>query len=701
MKHLNVPARLSVSIAFFVIPLTLLLFFYTGEITKQVDFAVQEKRGNAYLRPLVRLLSDVNMHQMSAWQLRSGNAAAADAMASTSKQVADHIKLLETVHMEHGNTLQFTPEGLKSRKREAMTIANFKSQWAAVEAASMNPSIIADLPALYQAAADTLRGMIAHAGDMSNLILDPDLDSYYTMDATLLALPQAMGRFGQMTGTIMPMLKGPEVTAKQKLQLANFAAMMNEADVVRTLGDMDTAFNEDANFYGVSPSLKAKVTPAILDFKQTTDVLRTSLEAMSETPSSIPSGTLLDQLGRTQASSLALWEAATDELDILLDERIESFSATRMQTLVIALGAIALAFLAFGYVVLTITRPMKQLRQAMLKISDGELEYAVPCLHLRDEIGSMAKTVEIFKESSIEARSLETEKLKDQEAKLERQKQVDTMIEGFRTTVSTMLDEVERSSGAMQQMGESLLSASDETKNLTGMVATRTSEVSNNVAMVASAAEELTAAINEISSQISRSTSSTNEAVAQTNSADATAQTLSDSAAKIGEVSEMISAIAGQINLLALNATIESARAGEAGKGFAVVAGEVKNLAGQTSKATENITSQIAEVQSSTRHVVEALKQIQITIEGINHIASTIAAAVEEQGAATRDIAQNIQMTSDRVSEVSGNVQQVSNVAVATNDNAKNMLHNLESFTAQTRKLQGEVRSFLQNIAQA
>ncbi len=701
MKQLNVPSRLCVSIAFFVIPLTLLLYVYTGEITKQIDFASQEKRGNAYLRPLVGLLSDVNLHQVGAWKLHTGDATATDAMKDATNRIATHMKALEAAQQQYGDVLQFTPEGLKSRKRESMTIANLKAQWSAVEAVAMDPAKTAELPPLYQTVSDTLRGMIAHAGDMSNLILDPDLDSYYTMDATLLALPQAMGRFGQMTGTIMPMLAQPDLSAKQKVQLANFAAMMNEADVVRTTGDMDTAFNEDANFYGVSPTLKTNVTPKIADFSQMTTGLRTSLETMSENPSAVPSRTLLDQLAAAQTTSLALWESATDELDVLLDKRIASFTADRLKTLIAACGAIVLAFVAFWYVVRTITRPLKQLRESMVKISDGQLETDVPCLTLRDEIGSMAKTVEIFKENSIEARTLEVEKRKEQEIKLERQKNVDGMIEKFRGTVGALIDEVERSSNAMQTMGQQVLDAAGETKNLTMSVASSTNEVSNNVSMVASAAEELTAAINEISSQISRSTSATSEAVAQTSSADTTVQLLANSAAKIGEVSDMIGAIAEQINLLALNATIESARAGEAGKGFAVVAGEVKNLAGQTSKATENITTQITEVQGSTRHVVEALKQIQGTIEGINHIASTIAAAVEEQGAATRDIARNIQITSDRVSEVSGNVQQVNSVAVTTNDNAQSMLHNLESFTSQTRKLQSEVRNFLQGIAAA
>ncbi len=700
MKHLNVPFRLLISIAFFVIPLTLLLYFYTGEITKQIDFAAQEKRGNAYLRPLTRLLADINQHHINSWKLAQGDSTATEAMHAAAARIQQNTQALEEAQATHGQALQFTPEGLKSRKRDAMTVEQFKTQWAAVQAAAGDASAMAQMPALYQSASDTLRGMIAHAGDMSNLILDPDLDSYYTMDATLLALPQAMGRFGQIAASATPIVQSGVGSTEDKVTLANFATMMNEADVVRTLADMDTAFNEDANFFGESPSLKATVQPKLDAFKAAADATQASLLALSKDGASVPAATVLTQLADTQTASLALWETATDELDILLDKRIDSFSTNRSQTLTIALGAIVFAFCAFAYVVRTITYPLKQLREAMLKISDGELHLPVPCVHLRDELGSMAKTVEVFKENGIEARRLEAEKHKEQESKLARQKEMEERIECFRSTVTALLDEVERSSTAMQGAGQQVLAASDETKTLTGLVATRTHEVSNNVAMVASAAEELTAAINEISSQIGRSTQATNDAVAQTGNADTSVQSLAGSAAKIGEVSEMIGAIAGQINLLALNATIESARAGEAGKGFAVVAGEVKNLAGQTSKATENITSQIAEVQGSTEQVVAALKQVQTTIEGINHIASTIAAAVEEQGAATRDIARNIQVTSDRVSEVSANVGQVSNVAVATNDNAQSMLLSLENFTSHTQKLQGEVRSFLQNIAQ-
>ncbi len=696
MKNLSISTRLSLSVALFVIPLALLLYFYVGEITKQIDFAVQEKQGNTYLRPLVKILAGLNGHQDATLQASLDEKKGAAARAAAADVVEQGLKELDAAQASLGVSLQFTESGLKSRNRGQYTIEALKDKWRAITSA---PS--ADT-AIYQAAIADVKAMIAHAGDMSNLILDPDLDSYYTMDATLLALPQLLGRVGQINATMIPVLQARDFSDANKAQAGTFSAMINESDTGRALADMDTAFNEDANFYGASATLKANVQPKLDAYKVASDAYAASLQVMAgSNAGSASSDDLLKKSGALIDSTYRLWVAAVDELDILLDKRIESFTSARNATLLEASAAITLAFAFFWDVKRSIRHPLMRLQAAMLKIADGEMGTQVPCLDLKDELGDMARTLEIFKETSIEAEKMSEEKKWEDQARLARQAKVDEQIRRFQSTVGGLLREVSDAADVMNKMAGSLIRSTDSSCEKASAAASLTQEVTMNVSTVAAAAEELSSAINEISAQVARSTGVTGEAVSRTQEADAAVHALVSVSQRIGEIISLIENIAGQINLLALNATIESARAGEAGKGFAVVAAEVKNLATQTGKATEEITAQITEVQKVADGVVRALTHIDDSIKQVNNITTTIAAAVEEQGAVTQEIAMNINKTSNQVRQVSGNVGEVNQIANNTTADAREVLTAVQDFSARSQSLQSEVSSFLEQITKA
>ena len=292
-----------------------------------------------------------------------------------------------------------------------------------------------------------------------------------------------------------------------------------------------------------------------------------------------------------------------------------------------------------------------------------------------------------------------------QEAMLaDRQRRQDVVlsaIEDFDGKMNRALDAFSSSASQMQSTANTLSATADEVTRRTTTVAAASEEASVNVQTVASAAEELSSSVNEIGRQVTESTRITGEAVEQANRTNAMVQGLSDAAQKIGDVVKLINDIASQTNLLALNATIEAARAGEAGKGFAVVAAEVKNLANQTSRATEEIGQQIAAIQTATRDSVLAIREIATTIGRVNEIATAISTAVEEQGAATQEIARNVSEASVGTQEVSSNISGVNQSVEETRQVASDVLIAAQNMSVQSDGLQGEVQSFFATIRAA
>jgi len=268
----------------------------------------------------------------------------------------------------------------------------------------------------------------------------------------------------------------------------------------------------------------------------------------------------------------------------------------------------------------------------------------------------------------------------------------------FEETVKVVVDDVSSSAKDLKTSADSLAGTSRETSRAMGVVASAAEQTSSNMQTVASATEELTAAISEISRQVADSTSITQKAVEQANSTDKTVRALAETSEKIGHIVNLINEIASQTNLLALNATIEAARAGEAGKGFAIVASEVKNLANQTAKATDDITGQITSMQQATNSAVEAIGKIKDTIVGVNQIATRIAAAVEEQGTATREIARNIDEATKGTKEVSNNINGVNKAAEETGAISVQVQSAAGKLTEQASELGGKVEKFLQKV---
>jgi methyl-accepting chemotaxis protein len=397
----------------------------------------------------------------------------------------------------------------------------------------------------------------------------------------------------------------------------------------------------------------------------------------------------VDRLVATQQAAVA---GAAAESQALVSGRTNLLAAT---ALLIVLSAIAIVWF---YVGPQVVGRLRTLEAAMRRIAAGELEAKIPAA-TGDEIGAMAGALVVFRDNAVQIREANERAAREQaEASEQRRRERLKIAEEFEAQVRSVVDAVSASSTRLQENANGMAATAEDASRQTAAVASVSEQTTTNVSTVATSAEELSSSISEIARQVAESTKIAGQAVAEAERTNTTVQGLSEAAQRIGDVVKLISDIAGQTNLLALNATIEAARAGEAGKGFAVVAAEVKNLATQTAKATEEITSQITAIQSSTGSSVAAIAAIGTTIGRVNEIANSIAAAVEEQGAATQEIARNVQEAARGTSEVSANIAGVAAAAGKTGTSAGEVLEAAEQLSHQAESLRGSVDQFLGRI---
>jgi len=393
------------------------------------------------------------------------------------------------------------------------------------------------------------------------------------------------------------------------------------------------------------------------------------------------------------------WEIGSG---VYVDDIDDMFRAKVITSSLWGLGILAVLTLCGWVMAQGLVRPVRSLTAAMASLASGDTSVAVPAMERRDEIGGMARAVAVFKDGMIETERLRREQDEQKLATAaERKRDLDRIAKEFEGAVGAIINTVSSSSTELEASAGSLTSTAARSQDLATRVAAASEEASSNVQSVASATEEMTASVNEISRQVQDSARIAGEAVEQVRSTSDRVGELSKAAARIGDVVELINSIAAQTNLLALNATIEAARAGEAGRGFAVVAQEVKSLAEQTAKATGDISEQIAGIQGATNESVEAIGAVTTVIGRLSEIASTIAAAVEEQGAATREIARNVQQAARGTQQVSANVADVQHGAEETGAASSHVLSAAQSLAAESARLKQQVSRFLATVRAA
>lgn len=482
--------------------------------------------------------------------------------------------------------------------------------------------------------------------------------------------------------------------------------LLGTVDVGAPFGDtfvksMKNRFGVDVAIHQIDGTAVKTLASTIKLASPSTDTMKRALAGeliVSEGErEGLPTSTIFGQIKNFSGQPVAVIEVARDTTAY---NQLAHNSAVWLGAGAIA--AVLIAGLIAAWVGRGLAKPILALEGAMRVVTSGRQDIVVPGAARRDEIGSMARAVEVFKDNLIETgrlRAAQEEQRVSSEA--ERRSTVLSLAARFEAGVGGVVNAVGSAATELRSTAETMARTAEEATQQTMTVANASEEASQNAQAVAAAIEELNASINEIAQQVNESAQVAGQASQQANETNSEVQSLALAAQKIGDVVKLISEIAAQTNLLALNATIEAARAGDAGRGFAVVASEVKALASQTAKATDEISAQVSAIQSATRTSVEAINGITHTISKVNEIASAIASAVEEQGAATREIAHNVSQAAKGTGEVSANIVGVRDAARETGVAADQVVASAAELSQNGETLKAQVDAFLREVRAA
>ena len=545
--------------------------------------------------------------------------------------------------------------------------------------------------------------------------------------ATLLVLSLAQGtvglmkldaishKTGELLDTTVPSMNEANainvLVTRGRLWQFRYAAATTESVRAETLAKVEEFIRDrNAKIEAFKAFIKTDDEKKLYaDLVTKNELLKPTWKSLRDMPFGDRDASILHLNGEMYGPYRAVADATRALVDLKLSQgksagseiRDQQSSAVRTMLLTLCI-AILLALGAMAYSFFGVSRPITRMTERMRRLAEGEAQAEVPYAQRHDEIGSMSAAVRIFRDNLLRSRALEEETvLARASAEEQRKAGMRQMADAFEQAVGGIVGAVSSSATELQATAQTMTGTAAETANQSVSVAAAAEQASTNVHTVAAAAEELGTSVQEIGRQVSGSSDLARLAVGEADQTMNLVQALSQASARIGDMVGLISNIASQTNLLALNATIEAARAGDAGRGFAVVATEVKELAAQTARATDEIGTQIGQIQGVTGQAVAAIGSITTRIREINGVATSIAAAVEEQGAATQEIVRNVAQASAGTSEVTHNIAAVAQASEETGAAAGQVLSAASELSRQSEHLGAEVTRFLATVRAA
>ena len=615
---MRIAHRLIASVCIFALPLLVLIYFNLDQLSTNITVTEREIAGTEFELPLIRLVVALGAYRLNPTPTNS---------QEVSRGFEELEKLDGRLHAQVGTDeaalksvggMNLAPKALRA-KWEGLSTTN--AQGATAQWVKDSDALMADV-----------RGLISYVCDASALTLDPQMDSYYIMDAAIVGIPQTLNRIANARVLVEPALRTRARSGSERMQVAVHAAALKEADYDRITGDVDIALRENLKSKnGISPTLKSSLEPLVARYKTATENLLARLQTISN-GGSVSADEFANVASQASQATLEFGAKATTEMDHLLDSRIASFANYRRTLIAGTSISLAIAILAFVLAIRSIVRPLAEAVSHLDTIAQGDISVDVnpAMLERGDEIGMVARSMQAM---STSIRSL-----------------IQEVASGIRV-LSVSSSDLSASSGQMNSgsretsdKAQSVAAAAEELSTNVRSVAAAMEETTSCLANVASATEEMTSTIVGIARNSESARAITDQATGQAARISEQVKALSHAAMDIGKVTQTIMEISSQTNLLALNATIEAARAGSAGKGFAVVANEIKALAQQTASATEDIKLRIAMVQSSTASSITEIERVSQVIVEVSDIVNTIAASIEEQSISSRDIARNLSL---------------------------------------------------------